>query len=105
MIFVLSAAVLAGALTLSNAAIAQERDNPLSAIGKLFGGNNDRPQQGVGDAQPGRESPADQTVRIEKLEAMVRQLTGANEQLQYRNQQLEQQLRAMGGGQIGRAHV
>ena len=99
MIFVLSAAVLAGALTLSNAAIAQERDNPLSAIGKLFGGNNDRPQQGVGDAQPGRESPADQTVRIEKLEAMVRQLTGANEQLQYRNQQLEQQLRAMGGGQ------
>ena len=82
MISALSAAVLAGALTLSNAAIAQERDNPLSAIGKLFGGNNDRPQQGVGDAQPGRESPADQTVRIEKLEAMVRQLTGANEQLQ-----------------------
>lgn len=97
---VLSASLLAGALTLSTSAFAQERENPLSAIGKLFGGN-DRPQQGVGDgaAQPGRESPADQTVRIERLEAMVRQLTGANEQLQYRNQQLEQQLRAMGGGQ------
>lgn len=97
----LSASLLAGALTLSTAAFAQERENPLSAIGKLFGGNQDRPQQGVGDgaAQSGRESPADQTVRIERLEAMIRQLTGANEQLQYRNQQLEQQLRAMGGGQ------
>lgn len=94
---VLSASLLAGALTLSTTAFAQERENPLSAIGRLF----ERPQQGVGDggSQPGRESPADQTVRIERLEAMVRQLTGANEQLQYRNQQLEQQLRAMGGGQ------
>ena len=40
---VLSASLLAGALTLSNIAFAQERENPLSAIGKLFGGNNDRP--------------------------------------------------------------
>jgi tol-pal system protein YbgF len=94
---VLAASLLAGALTFSSAAGAQERDNPLSAIGKLFGG--DRPQQDVGDGQPVRETPADQTVRIERLEAQIRQLTGANEQLQYRNQQLEQQLRALGAGQ------
>jgi len=97
---VLSASLLAGALTLSNIAFAQERENPLSAIGKLFGGNNDRPQQGVeGGAQPMRESPSDQAVRIERLEAQIRQLTGTVEQLQYRNQQLEQQVRAAGGGQ------
>ena len=101
---VLSACLLAGALTLSNVAFAQERENPLSAIGKLFGGG-DRPQQGVGEggAQPVRESPSDQAVRIERLEAQIRQLTGTIEQLQYRNQQLEQQVRAAGGGQPSQA--
>jgi len=35
----------------------------------------------------------DTTMRIDRLEAQIRQLTGAIEQLQYRNQQLEAQLR------------
>ena len=35
----------------------------------------------------------DQVLRIERLEAQIRQLTGTIEQLQYRNQQLENQLR------------
>lgn len=105
MLRVLSASLLAGALTLSTTAFAQERENPLSAIGKLFGGNNDRPQSGVGESgvQPVRESPSDQAVRIERLEAQIRQLTGTVEQLQYRNQQLEQQLRTAGGGQPSQA--
>ena len=35
----------------------------------------------------------EQVLRIERLEAQIRQLTGTIEQLQYRNQQLENQLR------------
>ena len=38
------------------------------------------------------------SVRINQLESQIRQLTGTIEQLQFRNQQLEQQLRAQGGG-------
>src|SRR6201987_4741942 len=38
-------------------------------------------------------SEADLVVRIERLENQIRQLTGTVEQLQYRNQQLEEQLR------------
>ncbi len=40
-------------------------------------------------------SPADLVVRLDQLESAVRQLTGAVEQLQFRNQQLEQQLRRL----------
>ena len=41
-------------------------------------------------------SPSDLVMRVEALENQIRQLTGQVEQLQYRNQQLEQQVR--GGG-------
>jgi len=40
-------------------------------------------------------SQADLLTRIDRLEAALRDLTGTVEQLQYRNQQLEQQLRAL----------
>ena len=40
-------------------------------------------------------SAADLVIRIDQLENQIRQLTGAVEQLQYRNQQLEQSLRKM----------
>ncbi len=40
-------------------------------------------------------SQADLLTRIDRLEAALRELTGTVEQLQYRNQQLEQQLRAL----------
>jgi tol-pal system protein YbgF len=40
-------------------------------------------------------SQADLVTRIDRLEATIRELTGAVEQLQYRNQQLEQQLRSL----------
>ena len=42
-------------------------------------------------------SASDLVMRLEALENQVRQLTGQIEQLQYRNQQLEQQVRAGGG--------
>jgi len=40
-------------------------------------------------------SASDLIVRIERLETQIRQLTGALEQLQYHNQQLEQQVRRL----------
>jgi tol-pal system protein YbgF len=41
---------------------------------------------------------AEQAVRINQLENQIRQLTGTIEQLQFRNQQLEQELARAGGG-------
>jgi len=41
----------------------------------------------------------DPELRIERLENQLRTLTGQNEELQYRNRQLEEQLRAMQGTQ------
>ena len=47
---------------------------------------------GVACAQ---DSASEMLTRLDRLEAAIRQLTGAIEQLQYRNQQLEQQVRRM----------
>lgn len=41
---------------------------------------------------------ADAEMRIQQLENWLRQLTGQNEELQYRNRQLEERLRALGAG-------
>src|SRR5215813_9415362 len=43
-------------------------------------------------------SQSDVVVRLDQLEADVRRLTGAVEELQYHNQQLEQALRQLQGG-------
>src|SRR5947209_4250800 len=43
-------------------------------------------------------SQADMVVRLDQLEGDVRRLTGAVEELQYRNQQLEQALHQLQGG-------
>ena len=47
---------------------------------------------GVACAQ---DSASEMLTRLDRLEAAIRQLTGTMEQLQYRNQQLEQQVRRM----------
>ena len=50
------------------------------------------PQQTTGQEES--DGPTtEQVLRIERLEAQIRQMTGTIEQLQYRNQQLENQLR------------
>jgi tol-pal system protein YbgF len=51
--------------------------------------------------QPGRgvQDPGDMATRIERLQAQIRQLTGAIEELQHRNQLLEAQLRRAQGGE------
>ena len=83
-----TAAALAAALCVAGTASAQEDQSPLSAIGRMFG----KKQQTTG--QEDTEGPTtEQVLRIERLEAQIRQLTGTIEQLQYRNQQLENQLR------------
>lgn len=50
-------------------------------------------------AQYSRSNEGDAELRVEQLENRLRQLTGENEELQYRVRQLEEQLRAQGGGQ------
>jgi tol-pal system protein YbgF len=92
----LTAAALIAALCIANAASAQE-GNPLSAIGRMFG---QKPSPST--SQDEAEGPTtEQVLRIERLEAQIRQMTGTIEQLQYRNQQLENQLRAAGGAPSG----
>src|SRR4051794_24714643 len=87
------AAALAATLCVSGAVSAQEDQSPLSAIGRMFG---KKPQQATGQEEA--DGPTtEQVLRIERLEAQIRQLTGTIEQLQYRNQQLENQVRGAGG--------
>ncbi len=50
---------------------------------------------GAALAQMQQMDPSDVTVRIDQLERIIRQLTGSVEQLQFRNQQLEQQVKRM----------
>lgn len=50
------------------------------------------PETGGEPTQVAQTQPADLIVRLERLENQLRQLTGVVEQLQFRNQQLEQQL-------------
>jgi len=76
--------VLAGPLLIAAAVIAV----PVSAQAQLFGrdGLFSRDPQPPAESRDVDEDPQ----RIERLENMVRQLTGQNEQLQYRVRQLEE---------------
>jgi tol-pal system protein YbgF len=64
-----------------------------SAQAQLFGG--------FGNKQQNNDSEL--TVRIDRLESQIRQMTGTIEELQHRNQQLEQQLSAARGGAVAPA--
>ncbi|MBN8965197.1 MAG: tol-pal system protein YbgF [Rhizobiales bacterium] len=81
----------AGLSVVSTVTLAQ--DGPFNPLDRLFG---NRPSADV--EQPREQGPTtEQVLRIEQLEAKIRQMTGTIEQLQYRNQQLETQIRSMGG--------
>jgi tol-pal system protein YbgF len=96
---------LVGALL--HPALAQDRPGFLD---NLFNRGDQRqdapaqPPQGQGQVAQGQPGPAaggdpnDLGVRIDRIESALRQLTGTVEQLTYRNQQLEQQVRALQGG-------
>jgi len=96
------------------AAFAQGTERPLGFLNEMFG-NSDRfsspghpqaPSQPSAPVQPPSATQPERvaqvpggelTMRLDRLEAQIRQLTGAIEQLQYRNQQLEAQLRRLQG--------
>ena len=92
--------LIGAAISGPSAALAQEP----GFFDRIFG-NSDRaaPTPQDRDFEDRGERPAvaqnrgvqggDSTMRIDRLEAQIRQLTGAIEQLQHRNQQLEAQLR------------
>jgi len=83
-------------------ATAQENERGFGFLEQLFG-NSDRAPENAPTDSPDRgqnsprmaQSSGDFTMRLDRLEAQIRQLTGAIEQLQYRNQQLEGLLRRM----------
>jgi tol-pal system protein YbgF len=96
-------AALATAMLIANSAAAQEADQSgFGFLDRLFAES-----PAATPSVPAPRSPAapgdriaqaggpDLPLRIDRLEAQIRQLTGVVEQLQYRNQQLENQLRRL----------
>ena len=100
------APVALACMVLANTASAQERSQP-GFLDNLF--SRGEPQQPQGDSsveyrrsnqggQVAQADPGDMAVRLDSMENAIRQLTGTIEQLQFRNQQLEQQVRALQQG-------
>ena len=114
-------AALSPVLSVAWAQQQQESERPFGLFDKLFGGSErmrgEGGERGAPAAAPDyssqdRGSPdrsaqdrtaqvsgPDLVVRLDRLENQIRQLTGIIEQLQYRNQQLEAQIRRMQGTQ------
>jgi tol-pal system protein YbgF len=102
-----SAALAALALLLlAGAAAAQEQRSSGGFLDNLFSRGEQPSQQRQNDQRQGDQRQADQphvaqadagdlSVRLDRMESALRQLTGTLEQLQYRNQQLEMQLKRM----------
>ena len=101
-----AAALCAAALAAGGPAFGQDsrwesfKEDAGGLFGSLFGGSerlgNDRAGRPRPEERPtevAQSSPTDLMMRLDRLENQVRQLTGLVEQLQFRNQQLEQQLR------------
>jgi tol-pal system protein YbgF len=99
--------VIAGGLLAASGALAQESDRSDRSGGffdQLFGNSDRMPapdrggQQGPrteydGPTGQSRAAPSEIGTRMDRLEATLRQLTGTIEQLQFRNQQLEGQVK------------
>jgi len=96
-----NAALAASALLLLAApAAAQDRNSSGGFLDNLFSRGEPPAQSGQGDQRPADQSgaqtdPSNPSVRLDRIENALRQLTGTIEQLQYRNQQLEMQLKRM----------
>jgi tol-pal system protein YbgF len=81
----------AGMLLVAGGAFAQDRSSP-GLLDNLF--NRGETQQR--DVEQGAAS--DLSVRLDRLENRLREMTGQIEQLQFRNQQLEQEIARLQGG-------
>ena len=83
-------------LLLAGAAAAQEQRSNGGFLDNLFSRGEPPAQQRQTDQhQVAQADPGDFSVRLDRMENALRQLTGTVEQLQYRNQQLETQLKRM----------
>ena len=87
-------------LLLAGSALAQEQRGSGNFLDNLFSRGEPAAQsrQSAQPAPSGRvaqSDPGDLSVRLDRMENALRQLTGTIEQLQYRNQQLEMQLKRM----------
>jgi tol-pal system protein YbgF len=95
----LALAAIAAACPVRGAAWAQDNllDRIFGGSERLGGGGGDRGAPAAGPDRAGTVPPSgpDLLVRLDRLEAQIRQLTGVIEQLQYRNQQLEAVVRRM----------
>jgi tol-pal system protein YbgF len=94
------AALAALSLLLAGPALAQEERSSGNFLDNLFSrGESPAQSRAAPQSQPqgrvAQTDPGDLTVRLDRLEGALRQLTGTIEQLQYRNQQLETQLKRM----------
>jgi len=74
---------------------AQEAERQPFLLERLFGPSDQRPSAPVGQERTAQISASELVVRLDRMENQLRQLTGAIEQLQFRNQQLEGQLRRL----------
>jgi tol-pal system protein YbgF len=91
-------AAIAAACPVLCPAWAQETERPFGLFGLFSGSERMGSERGAPPAGTDRTAQAsgpDVVVRLERLESQIRQLTGVIEQLQFRNQQLEGQVRRM----------
>jgi tol-pal system protein YbgF len=100
----LSLAIVTAAPPAPCTAQAQETERPFGLLDRIFsgserfGGGSERGASPSAADQTAQMSGSDLVVRLERLESQIRQLTGAIEQLQFRNQQLEVQVRRLQEG-------
>jgi tol-pal system protein YbgF len=100
----LSLAIVTAAPLVPSMAQAQETERPFGLLDRIFsgserfGGGSERGASPSAADQTAQMSGSDLVVRLERLESQIRQLTGAIEQLQFRNQQLEAQVRRLQEG-------
>jgi tol-pal system protein YbgF len=105
----LAALVALPMLLLASAGLAQEQRSPglfdnLFNRGEQAAPQRKAPQNQVPPREVAQADPSDLTVRLDRMENALRQLTGTIEQLQYQNQQLQmqvQQLNARGAAVPG----
>src|ERR1700710_1552316 len=112
--FRIAALAIFACTLLASGAMAQDRSSPVFLDNLFSRGESQQPQgessveyRRSGQSQSrdqGRvaqaDDPGEMAVRLDRIENTLRQLTGTLEQLQFKNQQLEQQVRTMqaGGG-------
>jgi tol-pal system protein YbgF len=99
--FAFAATILGSALLMAGSAVAQDRGSSGNFLDNIFKRNESSGQQRPAPVQQdsgrrvAQDDPGDLSVRLDRMENALRQLTGTIENLQYRNQQLEMQLKRM----------